>query len=137
MIEQVRDYLLKRAPADLGGLSVVGPDYWPVGVIASFSPTDLSRSGPVALAVRDAVEAFLHPLTGGPDREGWPPGRSVFLSDAAAVVESVAGVDFATTIELTLDGIPQGERVDVPTDRVVVAGVVRVLISGSGGGRCS
>ena len=125
----VRDYVRARTPAELAGLAVVGPSYWNVGANVAFAPVDPTASGPVALAVGEALAGFLHPLTGGPEGRGWPPGRAVHLSDASAVVEAVPGVDHAVTLELTRDGIPQGGSVEVPADRVVVAGEIRVLVA--------
>jgi hypothetical protein len=77
------------------------------------------------------VERFLHPLRGGPEGQGWALGRDVFLSDVASVVEAVEGVDFVSELALLLDGVPQGERVRVPDDRLAVAGDVRLKLAGA------
>jgi hypothetical protein len=129
---EIHDYIMARATADLAGLDVVGPDYWPVGVNATVTPVQLDQAGPVAVAARQALEAFLHPLTGGPDGQGWPPGRSVYLSDVAVAVAATRGLDYASELELTLNGIPQGDQVDVPLDRIVVAGPVLVKVRSPG-----
>jgi predicted phage baseplate assembly protein len=125
---EVQAYVAARAPADLAGLDVVGPDFWPVGANLTVVPVELDDAGPVGVAARQAVTAFLHPLTGGPDGRGWPPGRGVFLSDLAVAVATTPGLDHATELELTLDAIPQGEQVSVPADKIVVAGDVRVVV---------
>jgi hypothetical protein len=67
-------------------------------------------------------------VTGGPDGDGWPFGRDVFLSDLAAVIEAVEGVDHATHLELLLGEVPAGERVAVPPERIVAAGSIRIEI---------
>ena len=110
----VQDFVLARAPAGLGGLFVTGPTYLPVGVAAIVAPVDLNQAGPVGVAVRQALEGFFHPLTGGPGGQGWPFGRAVYLSDVAAVLETVPGVDYVQELDLLLDGTPQGENVAVP-----------------------
>jgi Baseplate J-like protein len=125
---QVQDYILARATGDLAGLAVIGPTYLAVGAACTVSPVDMTQAGPVGVAVRAALEAFFHPVTGGPDGTGWPFGRAVHLSDVAAIVEAVPGVDFVQELELLRDGIPQGELVDVPPDRIVVAGRVQVRV---------
>lgn len=124
---QVQAYLAARVPAGIAAqISVQGPAYLGVGVEAVIAPLDLSQSGPVLQAAATALEAFLHPLTGGPDGLGWPFGRDVYLSDVAAVLEAVEGVDYVETLNLLLDNTPQGETVNVPPQRIVVAGPIEL-----------
>jgi hypothetical protein len=56
----------------------------------------------------------------------------VYLSDIAAVLENVNGVDYIETLSLLADGTPTGEQVYVPAERMVVAGDIRLTLSGSG-----
>jgi hypothetical protein len=125
---QVHEYIRARVPASLsaGKIAVIGPIYLPVGASAGVVAHDLSEAGRVETRIREALERFLHPLTGGPEEEGWPLGRDVYLSDVAAIVEAVEGVDFLRGLELLLDDIPQGEHIVVPPDRIVVAGPLRI-----------
>lgn len=125
---QVRDFVQARAPADLAGLVVTGPTYLPVGVAAIVAPVDLSRAGPVGVAVRQALATFFQPLTGGPAGQGWPFGRDVYLSDVATLLEGLPGVDYVQELELLLNGIPQGEQVLIPPDQIVVAGPMRIRL---------
>jgi hypothetical protein len=71
---------------------------------------------------RAALNHFLHPLRGGPEERGWEPGRSVYLSDVASVLERVSGVDYVEELALLVAGGLQGERVRVPAGHVVAAG---------------
>jgi hypothetical protein len=128
---QVQRYLSAQAPAGVAGIHVTGPDYLPVGVDVTVAPRDPQQAGPVERRVRAALKRFLHPLTGGPDGLGWSFGRDVYLSDVAALLESVKGVDYVKSIRLLLQDAPQGERVPVPTDRIVVAGSIRIRLSAS------
>ncbi len=128
---QITQFLSGRVPAGLSGqLFVTGPDYLPVGVEAVITPRDFTAAGRVLDAVTTALAAFLHPLTGGPEGQGWPFGRDVYLSDVAAVLENVPGVDYVATLHLLLNNTPRGERVDVPPDRIVVAGDLRLTLQG-------
>ena len=128
----VRAYLARRAPATVSQhLYVTGPDYLPVSVAAVVAPKVPAQAGPVLDAVRQALGAFFHPLTGGPDGTGWPFGRDVYLSDVAARLEALPGVDYIQTLMLLLAGTPQGEAVPVPADRIVVAGLMRLSLTGS------
>jgi hypothetical protein len=128
MRRQIQTFLLARAPADLRALLVIGPTYLPVGVDVVLAPRDLSQAGPIGTLVNQKLQAFFHPLTGGPDGQGWPFGRDVFLSDVAGALHGVAGVDYVQHLDLLLDGIPQGELVAIPPDRIVVAGAMRVRV---------
>jgi hypothetical protein len=132
--QRVQRFLAARTPAAIAThVAVIPATYFPVGVTVSVSPLDPASAGTVVRDVTSALSRFLHPLTGGPDGDGWPFGRDIYLSDVAAAVESVPGVDFATSIALLVNGTPVGERVAVPADRIVVAGVVRVTLFGGEG----
>ena len=124
----MKEYLQARSPASLSGLAIIGPTYLPVGVEAVIAPLNPSEGGPVGERARQALAHFLHPLRGGPDGTGWPFGRGVHLSDLAAMLETIGGIDYVETINLLLDGTPQGELITVPTDRIVVAGMVQVKL---------
>lgn len=130
---QVGAFLTARMPASaVGHLSVVGPTYLEVGIVAVIVPKRLDRAGPLLEAVTNALQRFLNPLHGGPEGKGWPFGRDVYLSDVAALLESVTGMDYVKTLELILNGTPHGEVVAVPQDRIVVAGPLRVSLAGDG-----
>jgi predicted phage baseplate assembly protein len=126
---RVRDFLMARTPATLGGLTVAGPEYLPVGVEAAVTPRGRDDAGSVRDAVEAALAEFLHPLRGGPDASGWPFGRNVYLSDVAALLEGISGVDHVNTMSLLLDGTPRGEVVEVPPDRIVTAGRLQVTLA--------
>ena len=127
--EEIRQYIEDRSPADVSQshqLYVTGPDYLPIGVDATLSPVIPSEAGAVETRARVALEEFLHPLTGGPERNGWELGRNVYLSDVAAVLERVEGVDYVEDLALVLDKTPQGDRVRVGDARVVASGKIRL-----------
>jgi len=131
--KQVHDFLALRAPATLAAarIGVIGPTYLPVGVSAVAVPRDLSMAGSVEKAAGEALARFLHPLTGGPDGEGWPFGRGVYASDVAAILENTPGMDHIEFLELRLDDTPVGDYVPVPPDRMVVAGPIRIEVRGN------
>jgi hypothetical protein len=132
---QVRRFVEARAPADLvgaGQILVTGPAYEAVDVGATVVPVDPSEAGALERAAHDAVAVFLHPLRGGPAGNGWQPGQDVFLSDLAAAVERVPGVDYTSELAIRRDGVDQGERLDTPAGRVPVAGEIRIRIAEGG-----
>ncbi len=129
--QQVLAYITRRTPAAMAGqLTIAGPDYLAVGVEAVIAPRNSGQGGPALAAARQALMTFLHPLTGGPEGDGWPFGRDVYLSDVAAVLEAVPGVDYVSTLLLLLNGTPQGEQVNAPPDRIVAAGDLRLSLVG-------
>lgn len=128
---QVMDYIRVRMPATAANhLYVAGPDYLPVGVEAAAAARDPQQGGLVMEVVKQALARFFHPLTGGPDGNGWPFGRNVYLSDVAAVLEGLPGIDYIQTLALVLEGTPQGEFVPVPPNRIVCAGLMRLSLTG-------
>lgn len=129
--QKVLRFIDARGCADLVAadhIYVTGPDYLPIDVEATIAPLDSAEAGEVEDRAKAALEDFLHPLRGGPSQAGWELGRDVHLSDLAAVLERVKGVDYVEHLALLLDRAPQGERVAVPDNRIAVAGELRVKI---------
>lgn len=127
--EAVRRYIAARAPAclaDSDGLFVTGPRYQPVDVRAVIAPRDPAEAGAVEAAARTALLAFFHPLFGGPERRGWSPGRAVYLSDVAALLERVPGVDFVAELALLIAGGLQGDHARIPGGYLAVAGDLKI-----------
>jgi hypothetical protein len=131
MRQQVQKFIEARTAADLaasGHFQVVGPSYLPVDVEVTVVPLDATEAGAVEQRVCEALSQFLNPLRGSPDGHGWTPGRDVFLSDVASVVERVSGVDYAKAIALLIEGALQGDRIAIAPDRIVVAGDIRIRL---------
>jgi hypothetical protein len=131
--ERVRRYVEARAEATLaglGGIEVTGPAYVPVDVDATIVPRDPTEAGAVEQRARAALARLLHPLAGGPDGTGWQPGRDLYLSDLAAVLERVDGVDHVDDLAISVAGHIAGEKVDVPPGHTVVAGELRLKLTG-------
>jgi uncharacterized phage protein gp47/JayE len=129
--EQVQKYIEARAAADLvaaGHIQVIAPDYLPVDVEVTIVPIDAAEAGAVEARVRSALNRFLHPLHGSPEGRGWQPGRDVFLSDVAAAIERVEGVDYAKELSLLVEGVLQSEQISIAANRTVVAGEIRIRL---------
>ncbi|MGW0809103.1 putative baseplate assembly protein [Nonomuraea sp. NPDC002799] len=130
--EHIRAYVEARAPAGLAGLrllEVTGPAYRPVDVEATLVPRDPAEAGAVEQRARAALGDLLHPLRGGPDGGGWPPGRAVHLSDVATVLARVDGVDHVERLAVSAGGRIGGNRVDIPPHATVVAGELRLRLT--------
>jgi hypothetical protein len=130
--EQARKLIEANTTADLAAahrIYVTGPEYFEIEVEATVIPLDPAEAGAVEARALEALQRFLHPLRGGPEGRGWEMGRDVFLSDVAATLERVEGVDFVRELTLSLGGVPQGDRVKVPDDRIVAAGKIKLKLS--------
>ena len=99
----VQSYLEAHALVNLGAagqIRVEAPEYIEAVVLARVVPVEPEEADEVELAILGRLEAFLHPLTGGPSRTGWELGRDVYLSEICAEIEAVAGVDHVAGVQL-------------------------------------
>jgi hypothetical protein len=123
LLARVRAWLAARAPAAVAdGVRVVGPAYRPVSVLAEVALTGAVPAAEVEEELRRGLDAFLHPLTGGPSGSGWAFGQDVHLSQVARLVEAVRGVDHAAALQLTVAGAVSGDRVPIPPDHLPSSG---------------
>jgi uncharacterized phage protein gp47/JayE len=121
LARSVFDHVAARAPAG-ASIRVLGPRYAAVSVRAVVIPTDAAEAARIEARVRGALVRFLHPLTGGREGRGWAFGQFVHLSQLAAVIEGVDGVEHAEEITLLLDGVLAGAAVQVVADALVASG---------------
>ncbi|MBM3237386.1 putative baseplate assembly protein [Candidatus Poribacteria bacterium] len=85
-------------------LNVIPPEYVQVSVDAEVRIKPQNEPEAMQEKIETALKNFLHPLTGGPDGDGWPFGRSVYQSEIYAVIEGVTGVDCVTRLALRAAG---------------------------------
>jgi hypothetical protein len=105
LLDEVRRYLDRRRDVT-AQLAVVGPRYLPIRVdLDAYVWQRAIDNGLVVNAasfyadLASRVKAFLHPVTGGPDGNGWEVGQSALLADvylAAMPDEHVGYIDQLT-----------------------------------------
>jgi hypothetical protein len=102
LVQRVQRFIAASCPVTANVL-VIGPLYLRVDVQVEIGLTSLDNAGMMVPKVQNALAAFLHPLTGGPDGEGWQFGREPHRSDIYGVIEPITGVDHirALTVETT------------------------------------
>ena len=83
---------------------VVGPFYVPVMPDVVVARREDVPEGDVRRDVARELEAFLDPLGGGPAGDGWPFGRSVYVSELYERLEAVPGVDHVPDVFLSTGG---------------------------------
>jgi len=114
LMREVRDHLVKRAPAALARqVRVVAPNYVPIAVHAQVALGDASLAAEVEEDLRRRLDAFLHPLKGGPRGTGWAFGEPVHLSHIATVIRDTHGVDFAIQVQLTYGDAVYGDTIPI------------------------
>ena len=101
LLRRVQAHLQERCCPTVD-LWVAGPEWIAVTVEATVVPTSFEEADVVRERVRTALERFLHPLTGGPDGQGWAFGRKPHGSDLSALIEAVASVDHVRTLSVSL-----------------------------------
>ncbi|HVY93282.1 MAG TPA: putative baseplate assembly protein [Bryobacteraceae bacterium] len=82
-------------------IEVIGPDYLEVSVTATLKAVTGQNKTAVHDAAIAALKQFLDPLAGGPDGTGWPLGRAVYVSEILETLDTVPGVDYVASLELT------------------------------------
>src|SRR5262249_4408139 len=86
-------------------LAVVGPPYVRVDVRAEIAADTVAHPN-VELAVVSKIQAYLHPITGGPDGWGWKFGRRLRATDLYKVIEPVPGVRYSSSLTIEETGEP-------------------------------
>lgn len=122
-MRRVRSYLVERAPATVAPrIRVTGVAYIRVSVRAEIVPQQADQAAQVEARVRENLNRFLHPLTGGVDGQGWEFGQAAHLSQIAYVIEATTGVDYAAEVMLMNEGHLYDELISVQADGLVAAG---------------
>jgi predicted phage baseplate assembly protein len=108
-VEKIARYLDDRRV--LGARIVVEPPvYQGVTVVAKLRP--MPRTDPVRLQA-DALEllyTYFGPLTGGPERTGWPFGRPVVAGEVFSVLQRLPGTELVEEARLFPADATTGER---------------------------
>jgi hypothetical protein len=81
-------------------VQVVGPTYVDVAVQATVQSTKGADKVALQANVINALNSFLDPLIGGPEKTGWPFGRDVYRAEILKVLSEVDGVDYVTSLAL-------------------------------------
>lgn len=89
-------------------LHVVPPSAVQVQVDASVYIDDDAAASTVRARVEAALTTWFDPYAGGVDRDGWPLGAEVFVSDLYALLDGVPGVDFVTDVGARTPAVDRG-----------------------------
>jgi predicted phage baseplate assembly protein len=73
-----------------------------------------ARANPQNLqsAALESLNRYFHPITGGPDGQGWPFGRPVHVGEVYSVLQRLRGTEFVEDVRLFAADPITGERGD-------------------------
>ena len=132
----VQRYLSDRADVTVVDQEhiVIGPPlYVPVTVETTVFAKSLDLVASAELQVKQQLQEFLHPLRGGPDKEGWEFGRDLAASDLYSLLEAIDDVDHVGPVRLFLGALPSDEQVIVGPDALIASGPHRITMSVANG----
>jgi hypothetical protein len=102
---------------------VDGPLYAEVSVSVDVYVTSVDVVSEVEREVRRGLNDFFHPLTGGPEGEGWDFGRNVSASDVYKLLEVTEGVDHVENLKFRYNGTTGEDVVEIKQDYLVASGI--------------
>ncbi|TFG44137.1 MAG: putative baseplate assembly protein, partial [Bacteroidia bacterium] len=137
LLDSVARYLKERAFLPiLDRIDVVGPKYTTINVRVKVKPVSFQESIAVSDRIHEKLTMFLHPLTGGVTGDGWDFGQALAISQIAAVIEDIKGVDYVQEIELKkvepgrTEEASGVQQIAIEPDALPCAGVISVEMEG-------
>lgn len=126
MLAAVRCYLEPRRPVATE-LHVVGPTYTLIAIHARLHVAPGSDAAAIAGRATTRVNAFFHPLNGGPEGTGWTAGRAVYRAEIFALLQDTPGVLWVEKLSLVSGEGDKARRfcgnvVVCPTSLIAAAG---------------
>lgn len=103
LLSTVEQYLCRRRIV-CTQVYVTAPTYVVVTVGAKVEISADADAASVSAAIVAAIDAYLDPLTGGPQGTGWPFGRDVYRMEIMQLITAVDGVDYVTGLTLAGNG---------------------------------
>lgn len=86
------------------GLFVAPPQYSAISIAARVIVRVDADLDEVRQRLPDRLNQYFHPLTGGPDQQGWEPGADVYYSEVVHIVLDVEGVQRIEDLRILVDG---------------------------------
>jgi predicted phage baseplate assembly protein len=99
LVRRVKEFLDARRPIG-ADLAVLGPEYLAVDIDAEIAVVLESSPAETARECERRLRAFLHPVDGGPDGDGWAFGQQPHLSDFYPLLGGVDGVDYIRSLRI-------------------------------------
>ena len=81
-------------------IAVEPPVYRGVTVVAKLRPRASANAMRLQADALEALYRYFHPITGGPDRSGWPFGRPVHVGEVYSVLQGLRGTELVEDARL-------------------------------------
>lgn len=114
LLAVAEDLSARAAPADVEVVASA-PNYLVIDTEIGFVADPAASLGETARLLIDAVNGYLHPLTGGDDGRGWPFGEPlVHATLLLRLITAVPAVRAISDLRLFVNGAPRPPCADVP-----------------------
>jgi predicted phage baseplate assembly protein len=128
LLRAIREYLQEKTLGSIvGTVHVIGPSFRSVSVAAVVKVSVPQEASLLARRVANALESWLHPLSGGDTAGGWEFGRAVYLSEVFAVIARVSGVDHVQSASF-IDA-PTASSIPVDANSLTASGIHVIEVS--------
>ena len=133
LIEEVRRYLDDRRLLGTN-LVVDSPAYVGIAVEATVVVQRHASADRVRQEVGERLARYVDPLVGGPEGQGWPFGRDLYLSEVFTIMQSVSGVEFvqdATLYQVDLrtgTARAAGQKISLAQDALLMSYDHRITV---------
>ncbi|MGD1703156.1 baseplate J/gp47 family protein [Dapis sp. BLCC M229] len=134
LLEQVASYIHSRCEGTVD-LVVTAPKWQEISVTVTITPISLEGVDRVRDRVKQRLEVFLHPLTGGSGK-GWEFGRYPKESDFYAIIQAIPDVDHVDSLTIDVDHVDSltidGVSIETPlsADTLIFSGNHTVYVKG-------
>jgi len=101
LLDRVQSYLDKYRQLT-ANLVLVAPEYLCINVDCEIAVTELEKVSELESSARQAIESYLHPITGGPRGAGWGFGRKPNRLEFFGLLEKLPGVDHVRSLQMSV-----------------------------------
>lgn len=108
-LECIKTYLDERRVIG-ARVRVEPPSYLGITVVARIRARHGSRPDRLQGEALAALYRYFHPVTGGPDGDGWPFGRPVHVGEVYSVLQRLPGTEFVEDARLFAADLYTGKR---------------------------
>lgn len=135
-LTRIRDYLDERRTIG-ARVMVEPPTYLGVTVVARLKARPGVKAARLEAEATEALNRYFHPISGGPDRAGWPFGRPVLAGEVFSVLQRLRGTELIEDARLFPAGVIDGtrgqatSRIDLDANALVLSYGHQVRVEGS------
>ncbi len=134
--DSVERYLKERALFTIREkIRITGPDLIRIDTEVTVKPLLLSEGSIISDKIKKRLNTFFDPVIGGQYGNGYDFGQDIYLSEVAAVIEGIEGVDYVEEIILkkviennVVEEVSGSGRISIERNAVPYAGKIEIKI---------